>query len=565
MKRMNLVLGKISLTIKSKLIISFSIIVFLMSIVSITSYITLRSYIDQENIMIEKSVLANDIITLTNAIPQDISKYILNPTSENKKVVDDKFTKINKNLDLIKRNLSGEKALKSFDSVSRMLQSYSEANTKLFESKNSSEMVEKNKLMNRFSRLIQAGVQEYMSIELKQQDQARAELSQKTNLAGILILVFIVSISFFSIVFAIFFSLKIGRALNKIVSFAQNIADGNLQVEEFKVSSNDEVALLAESFNQMTKNLSSMIKGIIGTSKNLYDSSIMIKDRAEESTKAVNQIAVITQEAVNGSQHQVDEVRKTDDAIAHLISMNKRITEKSNIVLSATNKSLQVAENGNEKVQSMLIQMGAIKGHVIETQEVTSILKENSSQIKSILDTICEITASTDLLALNAAIEASRAGEYGRGFTVVADEIRKLATNSATSTVEISKILTEIQDHIDVLLKGISAVVDEVMNGSEKVLEVEESFKDIVESSSDVDEEIRNISEEILVMANEINKIEEVSKNICDISNKSLEGSTEISSVVQEQLATQEEFLLSATTLSHISSELKSIVSKFKV
>lgn len=253
MKKISSVPGTIPLTIKSKLIISFSLIIFLVSAVGITSYMTMRSYLVQENIMIEKNVMANDIIILINSIPQDISKYILNPTAENKKIIDDKFININKNQEFIKDNVSGEKALKSFDAVSRMLESYSEENIKLFESKNATEMVEKNKLMNRFSKLIQNSMQEYMSVELDQQNKARADLAKKSNFTGVLIIVFIVSIGFFSIIFAIFFSIKLGKSLNKIVLLADDIANGNLQVEEYKVNSSDEVSLLASSFNEMTK------------------------------------------------------------------------------------------------------------------------------------------------------------------------------------------------------------------------------------------------------------------------------------------------------------------------
>ncbi|WP_238899795.1 methyl-accepting chemotaxis protein [Clostridium sp. YIM B02500] len=565
MKKISSVPGRIPLTIKSKLIISFSLIVFLISAVGITSYMTMRSYLVQENIMIEKNVMANDIIILINSIPQDISKYILNPTEENKKIIDDKFININKNQEFIKDNLSGEKTLKSFDAVSRMLESYSEENIKLFESKNATEMVEKNKLMNRFSKLIQNSMQEYMSVELDQQNKARADLAKKSNFTGVLIIVFIVSIGFVSVIFAIFFSIKLGKSLNKIVLLADDIANGNLQVEEYKVNSNDEVSLLASSFNEMTKNLRTMIKGIINNSKDLYESSTMIKDRAKESVKAVNQIAVSTQDAVDGSQYQFSEAKRTEEAVNRLIKMNSTIKEKSNNVLSSANKSLKIAEGGNEKVRSMLNQMNTIKEQVMNIQSVTGILKENSSQIETILDTISKITASTELLALNAAIEAARAGEYGKGFAVVSDEIRKLATSSATSTVEISKILTQIQNYINVLIKSMSIAVSEVMSGSEKVLEVEGAFKNIVESNNDVDGEIKNISDEILVMVNEINAIEKISKNICEISNKSLEGSTDISAIVEEQLATQEEFFASATTLANISSELANVVSKFRV
>ncbi|OIJ11835.1 methyl-accepting chemotaxis protein [Anaerobacillus alkalilacustris] len=566
MKRDKLLKGKkYHLTIKTKLIISFSIIVILMSIVSLFSYSVLRSYINQQNIMIEKNVLSNKMITLTNEIPHAISRYLLNQEPENKEAVDEKFIRINHILEQIEANVFGDDERKAFYVASRMLESYSEASDKLFASTTLSEMVEQNNLMKRYSRLISAGIQEYMSLELTQQDLQRTELTQKANTTGIFSLVSTLSISVFSILFATFFSLRLGRALNKMVQSAQNIANGNLQGEEIKSTSNDELMLLAEAFNEMKRNLGSMIQKIVKTSNNLYDSSSMIKDGVEQSNQAVSQIAVITEDAVAGAQNQVSEAEKTDDTVRQLIQMNKKITDKSENVLTATNKSIQVAEQGNVKVQSMLIQMDTIQEHVMKTQGVAGVLKENSSQIKSILQTISNITANTELLALNASIEAARVGEYGKGFTVVANEVRKLATSSATSTVEISHILTVIQNHVDSLLQGMSTAVEQVTDGSKKVFEVEQSFKEIVASNNRVDDEIKNISEEISIMVNEINRIAEISKNICKVSVEALNGNTEISSVVEEQLAIQEEFLASATNLADISKELTNIVSKFKV
>jgi len=552
-------------TIKAKIIISFSIMILLMLLISTLSFLTLKSFIDEQNNMIQKTVLANNIVKLVGEIPQDESKYILNQSSELKAIIDQKLTIIEENLEVIKSDVSDNKSIKALDSASRMLQSYAENNAKLFTENNTSDMVEQQKLMKRYARLVQVGVQDFISVELNYQDEARMLLSKRTNSTGLIIMISFLAVSLASLLFAILLSSQIGSSLNKIVHFAQNISEGNLIVKGLEVKTNDEVAVLADTFHNMAQHLGLVISRIVGASKDLYDSASMIKLRAEESTKAIDQIAVNTQLAVEGAENQVAEAQKTEVAIGELINLNKKINAKSDNVLEATQNSIQVAENGNNKVQSMLTQMDSIKEKVVSTQDVTSKLKDNSSQIQEIVDTINNISTSTNLLALNAAIEAARVGEHGKGFAVVADEIRKLASNSAASTEEISGILIKIQDHVNDLIVGMNNVVNEVMEGTLKVTEVEKSFGNIVDSNNNVDQEIKDISLDISTMAEEISKIKSVSNGICNISMTSLEGSTEISSVVEEQLATQEEFLSSAMILTTMASDLNSIVSEFVI
>lgn len=552
-------------TIKLKMIISFSLIVTVMLAISTVSFFTLRSYIEKENVMIRKTVLANNIVQLVGEIPDDESKYILNQSIELKNVIDEKFKIINQNIDIIKKDVTETKAIKALDSASRMLQSYSENNDTIFSMNNASDMVAQQQLMKRYARLVQVGVQDYMSVELNNQDELRVHLSKKANTTGFIYMGIILLVSISSIILAIVLSSQIGNSLSHLIKFARNIARGKLNVEGLKIKSNDEVSVLADSFYKMADNLSQVMSRVINASTNLYDSASMIKVRAEESTAAINQIAMNTQLAVEGAQNQVSEAEKTEEAILELINFNKNINEKSENVLISTKTSIEIAENGNQKVQSMLTQMDSIKGKVIETQNITSNLKESSSKIQEIVDTINNISSNTNLLALNAAIEAARVGEHGKGFAVVADEIRNLAQNSAESTNEISLILNKIQEYVNDLMVGMSTVVEEVMEGSEKVTDVERSFKEIVDSNNNVDNEIEDISNEILNMASEITKIENVSKGICDISKDSLVGSTDISAVVEEQLATQEEFSSSALVLTEMASDLKKIVSEFEV
>jgi methyl-accepting chemotaxis protein len=295
--------------------------------------------------------------------------------------------------------------------------------------------------------------------------------------------------------------------------------------------------LLKNSINALGESLCNLIKDV-------YDS-------VNASASASTQISSSTEEMAFGASEQSSQ---TNDVAAAVEQMTKTIVETTrNASAAADNakKAGEIAGEGGRVVKETVEGMNKIAEVVSQSAETVKKLGKNSDQIGEIIQVIDDIADQTNLLALNAAIEAARAGEQGRGFAVVADEVRKLAERTTKATKEIAGMIKNIQKDTSEAVESINKGTNEVENGKVLAGKAGESLKQIINASIRVVDEINQVataSEEQSATA------EEISKNVESISNVTNETTTAIQQVAR-----------SAEDLNRLTDNLQKLINRFKI
>ena len=376
----------------------------------------------------------------------------------------------------------------------------------------------------------------------------------------------LVVVGVLAIICSIIFTKGIVKPILHINAQLKDIAEGEGDLtQELKVKSQDEIGDLANSFNKMISNLRTMIQQVSITSEQLAASSEELTASTEQTMEATNQIASSIQEVAIGAETQGQGALKSSKSIQDMTIHIQQVSESASSVSEAALDTTKQANNGNESLQKVIHQMDNIHLSVDDSAKVIKKLGEQSKEIGKIIGVITGIADQTNLLALNAAIEAARAGEHGKGFAVVADEVRKLAEQSKESADQIAGLISQIQQDtaqaVNVMEKG----TEEVAIGMEIVQLTGEGFQGILLSIEQVAskiQEVSAVSEEIAAGAEQVNIAIE---NMATIAQTSASNTHNVASATEEQLASMEEITAASATMSTMAEDLQVLVNKFKV
>lgn len=399
---------------------------------------------------------------------------------------------------------------------------------------------------------------------------------------------------------------------------AEKMAEGDFTVE---VAPKSEKDALGNAFSKMIASLSKLIGQVRGVAGNLSEASDQLSKAAEQAGQATQQIASTSQQVAKGAGEQSTSLQQTTEGIEQLAKAIEQISqgsqeqakgvEKTVIAVNQVSASVsQVAENAKTAADgSQQASESARKGAGMAQQTVEGMEKirttmgvassrvtelgERSNEIGKIVATIDDIAAQTNLLALNAAIEAARAGEQGRGFAVVADEVRKLAERSSGATKEIADLITGIQSGVTEAVKAMEEGNKEVDSGYQLAADAGESLNEILKTVNEVGKQVNEIAEaagDLSKISTEMVKItdgvssaveqntaatEEMSANsgqvsksiesVAGVAEESSAASQQVSAAAQEMSAQVEEVVANAQSLSQMSEELKQNVALFKL
>jgi len=367
------------------------------------------------------------------------------------------------------------------------------------------------------------------------------------------------------IAISLLFSNYISRNIIRAMKYVEQIAEGNLAVDDITIKSKDELAHLADGLNQMKHSLHKLVTMMADASQQVASSSEQLTASSQQSTSAIQQVAELAQKTAEGAEKQsvsLHEVtRAMNDGSVHI----ERIDRSCDDMLIRSQQAIEQSINGTKMVDQVTSQMKNISDTISVTAQSINSLATKSAEIGEIIEQIKSIANQTNLLALNASIEAARAGEHGRGFSVVATEIRKLAEQTRISSDRTSAIIGEIQQETDQVVSSGQRAAEAVSEGVGTIEALNQSFGGIRHSIESVSEAIHEVTQSVKLLTEQNAIMVEHVRAVNQISGEVTGATQETSAASEEQLATIEEIAASSETLSHLAEELQELIEQFKI
>ncbi|BCZ48701.1 methyl-accepting chemotaxis protein [Clostridium gelidum] len=363
---------------------------------------------------------------------------------------------------------------------------------------------------------------------------------------------------------ALIISRSISNPLEKLVVLMKKAKEGNLDLHIVD-ESKDEISEVISAFNDMVGKINTLIVDVKSLAENVSSNTKIITDVSEHSYASSEEIAATMSEITQGASEQAT------SASEGLDYMNK-LSQEINMVNGKTQNVSLVLEKTKEMKQDAIISVETLNSKAEETNKASAKIVEdvnnlnsNVKDIKAIVELIVDIAEQTNLLSLNAAIEAARAGESGRGFAVVADEVRKLADKSKESSIQINKIINDIQHKTEVVVKeatSSSIIIREQMKAVEKT---DTAFKTIFEGMDQIDSQLKEMVTSINEIVNSKDKTKMAMESISAISEETAATTEQVSDATQEQINGSQKVAEFAQELNEVVENLNSAISQFKV
>ncbi|MBD9413523.1 methyl-accepting chemotaxis protein [Pseudomonas sp. PDM16] len=371
--------------------------------------------------------------------------------------------------------------------------------------------------------------EELMKIQFERRDEESARALSLQAISALLALVL-------GGLAAVIITRQITRPLRETLSVVERIADGDLTAD-LNTDRRDELGLLQQGVHRMGVSLRELIGGI--------------RDSVTQIASAAEQLSAVTEQTSAGVNIQKVETDQVATAMHEMAATVQEVARNAESASQAANEADGEAREGDRVVAEVVAQIERLADEVGRSTDALQVLQQESDKISGVMDVIRAVADQTNLLALNAAIEAARAGEAGRGFAVVADEVRSLAQRTQKSTEEIAELVTGLQ------------------NGTQQVAEVMNNSRTLTDSSVAL---TRKAGESLEGITRRVSSIQSMNLQIAAAAEEQSAVAEEISrsvinvrDVSEQSAAASDETAASSVELARLGGELQNMVSRFRI
>ena len=401
-----------------------------------------------------------------------------------------------------------------------------------------------------------------------------AQKAEKQNAelhSGILrVILYMVILEVLLVFFGIYMGKKIGHPIQLMAQRVNTLATGDFRVVssaeiEALMDRPDEIGQISRAVRELRANVSKLMKTIMESSEYVASASEELTASAEQSASVSGQVADSIIKVAESCGEQLTAVNhaggQTNELASHMNEFQESITSAHRTVQSAS----ETASTGSKEVGKAVEEMHFIETAVGESAQVIAGLGEESKKIGTIVDTISEIAAQTNLLALNAAIEAARAGEHGRGFAVVADEVRKLAEQSQDAAGRIAELIGAIQRAASQAVAAMETGTEQVKSGTGAVTKAGDTFQQIADMVNQVADASGRMSQTVQELAGGTAQISRAVQTIDEMSRKVSGESETVSAATEEQTSTMNEIANASRSLAEMAQKLQEAAARFQI